>query len=35
MIIMGKLIHRDYNDKEGKKRYVTEVEANEVLYNGD
>jgi len=34
VIIMGKLIHRDYNDKEGKKRYVTEVEANEVLLMG-
>lgn len=34
VIIMGKLVHRDYNDKEGKKRYVTEVEANEVLLMG-
>jgi single-strand DNA-binding protein len=34
VIIVGKLVHRDYNDKEGKKRYVTEVEANEVLLMG-
>lgn len=30
--IEGKLITRDYIDKEGNKRYVTEVQANEVLF---
>lgn len=29
--IEGKLTHRSYDDKEGVKRYVTEVLANEVL----
>ena len=29
--IEGKLINRNYDDKEGVKRYVTEVEAHEIL----
>lgn len=29
--IEGKLIHRSYNDKEGNKKYVSEVQVNEVL----
>ena len=29
--IEGKLIHHSYNDKEGNKKYVSEVEVNEVL----
>lgn len=29
--IEGKLINRNYDDKEGIKRYVTEVEAHEIL----
>ncbi len=29
--IEGKLTHRSYDDKDGVKRYVTEVLANEVL----
>jgi single-strand DNA-binding protein len=29
--IEGKLVNRNYDDKEGIKRYVTEVEAHEVL----
>jgi len=35
--IEGKLTHRDYEDKDGIKRYVTEVVANEMLLlsNGD
>lgn len=32
--IEGKLIHRDYTDKEGQKRYVTEIEVNELLMLG-
>jgi len=31
----GKLINRSYNDKEGNKKYVTEVQVNEVLMLGD
>ena len=33
--IEGKLIHRNYLDKEGNKRYITEVQVNEVLMLGD
>ena len=29
--IEGKLINRNYTDKEGVKRYVTEIQVNEVL----
>ncbi|SEQ20179.1 single-stranded DNA-binding protein [Flavobacterium urocaniciphilum] len=29
--IEGKLTHRSYDDKDGVKRYITEVLANEVL----
>ncbi|MBC7522901.1 MAG: single-stranded DNA-binding protein [Flavobacterium sp.] len=32
--IDGKLTHRSYDDKEGIKRYVTEVVANEILLIG-
>jgi single-strand DNA-binding protein len=32
--IEGKLTHRSYDDKDGNKRYVTEVVANEVLLIG-
>jgi single-strand DNA-binding protein len=33
--IEGKLISRSYNDKDGNKKYVTEVQVNEVLLLGD
>ena len=29
--IEGKLTHRSYDDKEGNKRYITEIVANELL----
>jgi len=32
--IEGKLTHRSYDDKNGEKRFVTEVVANEVLLLG-
>ena len=32
--IEGKLTHRSYDDKDGQKRYVTEVIANELLLIG-
>lgn len=32
--IEGKLISRHYNDKEGIKKYITEVEVNEILLLG-
>jgi single-strand DNA-binding protein len=32
--IEGKLTHRSYDDKNGEKRYVTEVVANDVLLLG-
>ena len=33
--IEGKLVSRSYNDKEGNKKYVTEVQINELLMLGD
>jgi len=35
VVIEGKLINRNYLDKEGTKRYVTEVQVNEVLMLGE
>lgn len=32
--IEGKLINRSYTDKEGNKKYITEVQVNEVLLFG-
>lgn len=32
--IEGKLITRNYNDKEGNKKYVTEIQVNELLMFG-
>ena len=32
--IDGKLTHRSYDDKNGEKRYITEVLANEILLLG-
>jgi len=33
--IEGKLVNRNYTDKDGNKRYVTEVHVNEVLMLGE
>ena len=33
--IEGKLVHRSYDDKEGNKRYVTEIVVNELLILGN
>ena len=33
--IEGKLINRNYTDKDGNKHYVTEIQVNEVLMLGD
>jgi single-strand DNA-binding protein len=33
--IEGKLMNRTYNDKEGVKKYITEVQVNELLMLGD
>ncbi len=33
--IEGKLISRNYNDKDGNKKYITEVQVNEVLMIGE
>ncbi len=33
--IEGKLINRSYNDKEGNKKYITEIQVNEILMFGD
>ncbi len=32
--IEGKLINRNYTDKEGQKKYITEIEVNEFLLVG-
>jgi single-strand DNA-binding protein len=32
--IEGKLINRSYNDKEGIKKYITEIQVNELLMLG-
>lgn len=32
--VEGKLINRSYTDKDGNKKYVTEVEVNEILMLG-
>ena len=31
IVIEGKLVNRNYTDKQGIKRYVTEIQANELL----
>ena len=35
IIIEGKLINRSYNDKEGNKKYISEVQVNEMLMLGN
>lgn len=32
VVIEGKLVHRNYIDKEGVKRYVSEIQATEILF---
>jgi single-strand DNA-binding protein len=32
--VEGKLVSRSYNDKEGKKKYFTEIQVNELLLLG-
>lgn len=34
IMVEGKLVNRSYNDKEGNKKYVTEVEVSELLLLG-
>lgn len=34
VVVEGKLINRSYVDKEGNKKYITEVQANELLIVG-
>lgn len=33
--IEGKLVNRSYNDKQGNKKFITEVQANELLMLGE
>ena len=33
--IQGKLVNRSYEDKDGQKRYITEVQISDVLLMGD
>jgi single-strand DNA-binding protein len=35
VVIEGKLVSRSYNDKEGSKKYITEVQVNELLLIGE
>ncbi|MEZ0007314.1 single-strand DNA-binding protein [Flavobacterium sp. 28YEA47A] len=32
--IEGKLVHRNYDDKNGEKRYITEITINEIMLLG-
>ena len=34
VVIEGKLVNRSYNDKDGVKKYISEVEVNEILLTG-
>ena len=35
IVVEGKLINRNYTDKEGIKKYITEINANEILKTGN
>ncbi|EMS33644.1 Single-stranded DNA-binding protein [Mariniradius saccharolyticus AK6] len=35
IMISGKLANRSYNDKDGNKKYITEVQVDDVLLLGD
>lgn len=35
IVVEGKLINRNYTDKEGVKKYITEINANEILKTGN
>ena len=35
VVVEGKLVSRSYNDKDGVKKYITEVQVNEVLRLGE
>lgn len=35
VVIEGKLINRNYSDKEGNKKYITEIQVNEMLVTGN
>ena len=35
VVIEGKLINRSYNDKDGNKKYISEIQVNELLMLGD
>lgn len=35
VVVEGKLVSRSYNDKEGSKKYITEVQVNELLMLGE
>jgi single-strand DNA-binding protein len=34
IVLEGKLVNRSYNDKGGNKKYITEIQANELLMVG-
>lgn len=34
VVIEGKLVNRNYNDKNGNKRYITEVVVNDLMMLG-
>ena len=35
ILVEGKLINRSYNDKEGNKKFICEVQVNEILLLGE
>ncbi len=35
VVVEGKLVNRNYTDKDGNKKYITEVQVNELLMLGE
>ncbi len=35
VVVEGKLVNRNYTDKDGNKKYITEVQVNELLLLGE
>ena len=34
VVVEGKILNRSYTDKEGQKKYITEISVNEILKTG-
>ena len=35
MMLQGKLVNRNYTDQEGNKRYITEIQATDIMLMGE